>query len=307
MRILSTAKSNDQIRKLDKISKNDEKLTLDDIIDLTVVELYILNFLVRIGGSAVRFAVFNELNSKLERQKISRSSFYNSLAKLQERGFVQIENNEKGKGSFVKATNLAKLAVRQNNIFSIWSNIDLVEVAVNVTKKLSTEIGKVNSQIFASFDELPNIEAIQILSDLVSKVYLLADPQLQEIYDSRKAKLPYSNFENDVIKEPDNYFERAIISNYSTSATLFGVDSDKILHEIIRVTKPGGHVILICFNQFPPTNNFILDSVMDEIINEVIIRPTNPKNVEEDLTKLGIDNIKIIELKGYFITYGVKS
>ena len=65
-------------------------MTLDDIIDLTVVELYILNFLVRIGGTAVRFAVFNELNAQLEKSKVSRSSFYNSLEK-------HIHNNKNNK------------------------------------------------------------------------------------------------------------------------------------------------------------------------------------------------------------------
>ncbi|MHA2274865.1 MAG: hypothetical protein ACXAC2_03825 [Candidatus Kariarchaeaceae archaeon] len=306
---LSKSANNDSADQPDKSGNKKNptpELSLDDIIDLTVVELYILNFLVRIGGSAVRFAVFNELNAKLEINKISRSSFYHSLTKLKNKGFVLIESNPKGKGSLVRATPLARSAVKRSNIFSIWSNIDLSKIALNISKQLIIDVDKSGSQIYLSFDEIPNLDTISIITSLGSLTNILVDSEMEETYRSRLLEIPFSKFENDVIKEPNDYFDRGIISNYFPSSLLYGVQANHLLKEINRVIKPGGEIILICFNELPATNNIILDSIMSDLFYEIIFHPANPKFVKEELSNIGIEVINELNFKGYFVIVGKK-
>ncbi|MCE7736014.1 MAG: hypothetical protein GPJ54_14120 [Candidatus Heimdallarchaeota archaeon] len=281
-------------------------LKLDDIIDLTVVELYILNFLVRIGGSAVRFAVFNELNAKLERNKVSRSSFYHSLSKLQNKGFVDVESNPKGKGSLVKATSVARAAVKRSNIFSIWSNIDLSKIALDISKQLIVDMEQTKTQIYLSFDEIPNIDTITAISSLGSSTNILVNNEIEESYSSRLLDIPFSKFEHEVIKEPNDYFDRAIISNYFPSSHLYGVQANHLLQEMVRVVKPDGEIILICFDELPATNNIILDSIMTDLFNDVIFHPANPGSIKEELESLSIIIKTELNFKGYFVIIGKK-
>jgi SAM-dependent methyltransferase len=295
-----------QSDKSKKVGKIKSELTLDDIIDLTVVELYILNFLVRIGGSAIRFAVFNELNAKLETNKISRSSFYHSLTKLKDRGFVEIESNPKGKGSLVKATPMARSAVKRSNIFSIWSNIDLSKIALNISKQLIVDVDKSGSQIYLSFDEIPNLNTISVITTLGSTTNILVDKEMEETYTSRLLEIPFSKFENEVIKEPNDYFDRGIISNYFPSSLMYGVQANYLLKEIVRVIKPDGEIIVICFNELPATNNIILDSIMSDLFNEIIFHPANPEFVKSELIDIGIEIVNELNFKGYFVIVGKK-
>ncbi|OLS28740.1 MAG: hypothetical protein HeimC2_04700 [Candidatus Heimdallarchaeota archaeon LC_2] len=298
--------SSDINEKSDKKGQKALDLKLDDIIDLTVVELYILNFLVRIGGSAVRFAVFNELNAKLTKNKVSRSSFYHSLTKLKNKGFVFIETNPMGKGSLVKALPLARAAVKQSNIFSIWSNIDLSQIALNISKQLIFDMDKKQSQIFLSFDETPNLDTISVITSLSNLTNILVDDEIIESYRSRLLETPFSKFENNVIKEPNDYFDRGIISNYFPSSQIYGVPADHLLKEMIRVIKPGGEMIVICFNELPATNNIILDSIMSDLFNEIVFHPANPTNIKKEFESLNLKIINESNFKGYFIIVGKK-
>ena len=309
MLILSKSIASDSSDNNEKSAKKDQKgldLNLDDIIDLTVVELYILNFLVRIGGSAVRFAVFNELNAKLTKNKVSRSSFYHSLTKLKNKGFVLIETNPVGKGSLVKASPLARAAVKRSNIFSIWSNIDLSQIALDISKQLVFDVDKKQTQIFLSFDETPNLDTISVITSLSNSTNILVDDDIIESYRSRLLETPFSKFENDVIKEPNDYFDRGIISNYFPSSQIYGVQANDLLKEMVRVIKPGGDMIVICYNELPATNNIILDSIMGDLFNEIVFHPANPENIKEEFENLNLEIVNELNFKGYFVIMGKK-
>lgn len=309
MLVLSKSVDDDSSNDNEKMVKKDQlipKLKLDDIIDLTVVELYILNFLVKIGGSAVRFAVFNELNAKLDKNKVSRSSFYHSLTKLQNKGFVVIETNPMGKGSLVKASPLARAAVKQSNIFSIWSNIDLSQIALDISKRLVLDMDKKQSQIFLSFDETPNLNTISVITSLSNSTNILVNDEIIESYRSRILEIPFSKFENDVIKEPNDYFDRGIISNYFPSSEIYGVQASHLLKEMIRVIKPEGEIIVICFNELPATNNIILDSIMGDLFNEIVFHPANPTNIKKEFENFNVEVVNELNFKGYFVITGKK-
>jgi DNA-binding MarR family transcriptional regulator len=289
-----------------RIIKQSKKMTLDDIIDLTVVELYILNFLVRIGGTAVRFAVFNELNAQLEKSKISRSSFYNSLEKLKSKGFVVIKENPKGKGSTVKATPLAREAIRQNNIFSIWGNIDLQTITFEIIDKLSkkTDASVVNSQILVLCDELDNIETLNLLDKTADKTYILSDEESFDKYLRRGLEYPQSKFIDGIIREPDNFFDRGIISKYHASTEVFGLPAKELLKELVRIVKPGKYIVLTSFDAFPATNNMILDSIMGDLVLNTYFSPSTKKSLKRDFNEIGVTEVDFIVYKGYIVTIG---
>lgn len=293
---------------MDDTKESVKKVNLDDIIDLSIVELYILNYLIRIAGSSVRFAVLNEINSQLKSTKVSRSSFYNSLDKLKNKGFVIIEDNLHGKGSTVKATELAKEAIQTANIFSIWNNIDLKKITLelldNIKPKLN--VSEIHSQLIVSCDNFASIEIIQILTQNY-RSYLLSDSETYDTYLSHGlANIPQSRFEDDFIREPDNIFDQCIVYKYHHASYIFKHAIIDILKEIIRVVKPGGHIILLSFDNLPQTNNFILESIMEELLPTEILHSTNETTLEEDLSESGIlpENIRIENHRGYLIAIG---
>ncbi|MCH8908639.1 MAG: hypothetical protein IH840_16250, partial [Candidatus Heimdallarchaeota archaeon] len=267
-------------------------VTLDDIIDLTVVELYILNFLVRIAGRTVRFVVFNELNSKLSKDRwISRSSFYNSLQKLERKGFVTIQANKDGKkGSLVGATALARDAIKQNNIFAIWGNIDLYKINVELIQRIFQEIGlrATDKILFASFDESINSDTLNYLKSLANETYLLGDSETLDLFVKRGEDIPFSRFERSIIREPNDYFDYAIVSKYHGSASLFGETAQTLLKELTRVVKPIGYVVLLSFDNLPITDNMILESVMSDLFLNDFFKPSTKQALKENILEAGL-------------------
>ncbi|MHA2168811.1 MAG: hypothetical protein ACXAB7_02760 [Candidatus Kariarchaeaceae archaeon] len=286
--------------------KKSQTVTLDDIIDLSVIELYILNLLVRLGSNAVRFSVFNEVNAQLSSSKISRSSFYNSLQKLEKKGFVIVLDNPKGKGSTVQATQLAREAIKQSNIFSIWGSIDLQQITVQISEQLTEQFRDIpiTKQILVSCDELASIETLNILEQSAKQTYILSDDKLYETYQNRGLELPQTRFEEGIIREPDNFFDRGIISKYHGSIELFDITASELLKEVVRVVKPGGYIVLTSFDEFPKTDNLILDSVMSDLLTQAYFTPSTRESLKKDMENAGINDVKSHGYRGYIVTIG---
>lgn len=273
-----------------------KSLNFEDILDLSVIDLYILYFLIRIAGKTLRFDVFNEINETLPSNKISRSSFYNSLKKLENKHLVIIEDNPHARGKLVSSTELAKQAIQQSNMFSIWGTVDEVS---SVSKIMSNLTSSADRGLLIYLDDILNHTLILENLTPAKKAYMLVEEDEIDSIVPFREQYDYSLLKDSQVKEMNEFFDQVIVYKYQDGLNLGGMDSDALLTEIRRLLGKGGKLLLIGFKEVPRTDNILVSSFIEDLLTKQIIAPVDQKSVRNILEA---KNFKVEEVvdSGYF-------
>ncbi len=259
--------------------------------------------------SSVRFSLLNQVNDLLFQKKpISPSSFYNSLQKLEKKGFISFQKDEtSGKAKSVQATPLAKIALQKITQLLIYSGLDIEMVMQTFIPGIMTEtqLTPVRSSLIIPFDELFPIELFDVLYYKLSKdLYILADDSSFERYLQRGlTKIHQSKFNHStkMIREPDDMFDVTFLVRYRRTNQLFGISEKKLLQEAIRVTKPKGQLVIITLDNIPQTNNLILDGLGEIIKKSPFFFSISEQELQLDLQEVGIQDSTILNLNGVLV------
>jgi hypothetical protein len=314
--------------------------SITDVSHLSIVELIMLQILLRHGRAVIRHNLYNEVSQFLESEKkkvassinfkdltpsgqkfykfiqskkrFSSSSLYNNLENLEKKGLVKFNRiNEKVES--VEATEYTEMLNTNVLKYIIKTGLLLVEqnrLLPEIIKKIGELIGskKYGTMLFIWFDNFINYESINISSSITDNLFILSKKEVFDTIEKYGIKnIQHTSLFNDTIRESDNFFDAVVIPYHYRNANLYSMNKKTILEEAIRITKNDGKVIIHSFIDFPkiehPFFNIFLRQVK-EVYTEVIFY--TEEEFRKELVDAGAKNIEIIEEKGHLYGIGKK-
>ena len=283
---------------------------LSNVADLSFVQIFILYVLVTFSMRSVRFSLLNQINDIYFQEKpLSPSSFYHSLQKLEKKGFVSFQGDEKsGKAKSVQATPLGKVVLQKISQLMIYSGLDMEKIInefiPNIANK--TKLPPVRSLLLIPFDELFHMELIDLHDKILiaEETNILTDDSSFERYLERGiTNIHQTKFHqtSQMIREPDDIFDMAFLVRYRRTNKLFGISEKKLLQEVVRVVKPNGQLIIFTLDNISQTNHIILDSIGEMVKSSPFFFAISEEELLSDLKEVGIQDPTILNLNGVLI------
>ncbi|MFX1489386.1 MAG: hypothetical protein ACFFBI_09575 [Promethearchaeota archaeon] len=326
---------------LSENSSKIEGMSIKDIGNLSIVELLMLQKLLRHGKPVVRHILFNELSHFLlveqtkvaksidfeklpavaqkfqkflkSKKKFSSSSFYYSLDNLESKGLVKFNYDENDKVESVEATKFTE--VLNETVLKHLINFGLLEPVQhqsmpNIIKEVIKleESTKFDTLLFIWFKNSIDIGFINSFTTLTNNLFILSKKKTFETATKFGLKdIQYSALFNDTIRESDNFFDCTIIPYYHKNPDLNGIKKDVVLKEAIRITKENGIVLAYGFVPFSNVDHGILNifiNWVENIYNEIDFY--TEEEFKRELIDAGVKTAKILVYKGYLFGIGKK-
>lgn len=296
----------------DPLNEKKHSITLSDLNDLSFLQIYILIVLGTFTTHPVRFTLLNQINEVLFQDKqLSPSTFYNTLQKLEQKGFISFQEDEKTeRAKSIGTTHLGKLALKMISQLMIFSNLDLKTIFHKAIPQIidKTNLTPVRSLLLIHFDEIFDVELFNMFFYKYSQeLYILANDETFNRYLKRGiTSIHQTKFQksSNKIREPNDHFDATILVRYQRTTKLFGVSEKIILQEAKRVSKPGSKLIIITIENMPQTNHVILDSLTQLISTSPFYFSLGEKEIVADLQEIGIENIDVYNLNGVIVGCG---
>ncbi len=288
--------------------KNNEKITLDELMGLSMAELVFLQHLLNYSGSVVRFALLQEINAYMVREKkISPSSFYHSLNKLHEKGFVTFEKAEDEKISAVKATPLARLALAEASRILLIGAIDVYSFSKRLLNQVLKQFQvdqELNTVLLVPMDLFVSVKIINLVGSFTNNPYVLASEQQ---FDRLKIRGLAENMEQSKlsggrIREPNDYFDAVVLFRWGPSEPMYRISREKLIEELVRVLKPGGLFFVSGMKKIVKTHHFLLDGIAEALSNAYFLQEISEEDLKDDLEKFGFVDITFLEYEGLLVS-----
>jgi hypothetical protein len=327
-------------------SKNEDSLKIDaisirDIGNLSIVELLMLQKLLRHRKPVVRHILFNEISQFLRSEqekvmdlinlhdpppgaqkfyrflksekKFSSSSFYHSLDNLESKGLVKFNYDDKNKVVSVEATNYTEILnstvlkhIIKFGLFEAEQNRILPNVIKEAIKLIERK--KIGTMLYVWFSDIIDVEFVNTISMITDNLFLLSK---KEVFENGikfgLTNVHYSTLFNDIIRESDNFFDVVIISHYNKNDNLNGISRKTILKEAVRITKDNGIVIIYGFLPIPDINHGILNVFIKWVKNiyqDVIF--FTEEQFKNELLNVGMQEVDVFTHKGHLFAIGKK-
>ena len=140
---------------------------------------------------------------------------------------------------------------------------------------------------------------------VADEVYLLAT---EHIFESMVKmgfdKLKSTTMFNNVIREPNDIFDIAIIPEYERELDFFGLSRIDILKEVIRVVKPGGMVVIFVRSPIPQVDNFYAKELLKNYEESISGRIFTEEEIKEDLNAVRFTKYEIFDFQGNIVGIG---
>ena len=298
-----------------------------DLSSLSLIELITLQKLLNHRGPVVRFILYQEINQfinpqrnnnnseeifhdSLQQPNLSTSSFYNSLKSLEANGLVSfIKRKQKGKEKIiaVEATEKAKLSIKGITDHFLSMAIDDFDYMVKIFGELMKIIGISHYSTFlvVNLTEAIDIRLVGLGFNLSDEFFLLSNKDIYESmvkmgFDKLKSTVMFNN----VIREPKDIFELAIIPEYEKEPIFFGLSRIDMLKELIRVVKQGGIVVLMVRSSLPQVENFYVKELLNRFEESISGRIFTKEEIEEDLKVAGFTRYEVFDFQGVMVGIG---
>jgi len=298
-----------------------------DLSSLSLIELITLQKLLNHRRPVVRFILYQEINQfinpkrnnnnseeifhdSLQLPNLSTSSFYNSLKSLEANGLVSfIKRKQKGKEKIVavEATEKAKLSIKGITDHFLSMTIDDIDYLVkNIGEIMKiTGISHYSNVLIVNLTEAIDLRLMGLAFNLADEVFLLSNKELYESmvkigFDNLKSTVMFNN----VIREPKDIFEIAMIPEYEKEPNFFGLSRIDILKELIRVVKQGGTVGFMVRSSLPQVENFYVKELLNRFEESISGRIFTKEEIEEDLKAAGFTRYEIFDFQGIIVGIG---
>ena len=286
----------------------DKKITLDELMGLSMAELVFLQHLLNYSGSVVRFALLQEINAYMVREKkISPSSFYHSLNKLHEKGFVIFEETEDGKISTVKATPLARLALAEASRILLIGAIDVYSFSKRLLNQVLKQFQmdqELNTALLVPMDLFVSVKIINLVGSFINNPYVLAN---EHQFDRLKIRGVAENMEQSKlsgghIREPNDFFDAVVLFRWGPSEPMYSISRDNLIRELVRILKPGGLFFVSGMKKVERTHHFLLDGIAEALSNAYFLQQISEEELKADLEKYGFVDITFMEYEGLLVS-----
>jgi len=321
-------------------------VSIKHIVNLSIVDMLMLQLLLKHEKPVVRHILYNEISQFLTREKqkvvksikfdksspgaeefkkllekdkkFSTSSFYNSLKNLEGKGLVKSNKNERDKVVSVEATQYTEILINtiskhvlRFGLIEDEKNKHLPDIIKEVIEKeflMQQEKKKLGTALYISFSDLINAKCIKVLFKATDNLFVLVKEEVFEnILKFGLSKVQNTSIFNKTIRESDNFFDAVIIPYHFKSTNLKGVTKETILRESFRVVKEDGVVIIHGYNELPNIDHALLNTFIKWVkIFYTDIETSSEVKFKKDLVKAGAKETKVYVHKGHLFGIGYK-
>ncbi|MBY8986850.1 MAG: hypothetical protein KGD61_00225 [Candidatus Lokiarchaeota archaeon] len=329
------------------MTKQDEKRTalgsisIKDIVNLSIVDMVMLQLLLKHEKPVVRHILYNEISQFLSREKqkvakstkfnkdaagttefqkfidknkqFSSSSLYYSLDNLESNGLVKFNYDDMNRKESVEATPYTEILI--NTILKHIIKFGLIEAEQSrylpgIIKEVVEEKEKKHfeTMLYVWFSNYINIKCINTFSTITDNLFVLSKEEAFE----NVAKLGLKNVQNsslfnNTIRESDNFFDGIIIPYHFRSANLVGVAKSDILKEAFRIVKNDGVIIIHGYTKIPDIDHAffnIFTKWVNDIYKDIVFY--SEEEFQTELIAAGAKDTKVYVYKGHLFGVGSK-
>ncbi|MHA2393169.1 MAG: hypothetical protein ACXAEX_14610 [Promethearchaeota archaeon] len=323
-----------------------DSISIKHIINISIVDMVMLQLLLKHEKPVVRHILYNETSQFLTREtqkvaksikfennspgsnefknlldkdkKFSTSSFYNSLKNLEAKGLVKSNKDENNKIISVEATKYTEILI--NTISKHVIRFGLIEAEKNkffpniikeVVEKEIFEpkgIGKFSTALYISFSDFINIKCLKLLSQASDALFVLLKKEVFEnISKMGLEDLQKTAVFNKTIREPDDFFDAVILPYPFETPDLNDVTKENILKEAFRIVKKDGNVIIHGYSDLPNIEHALVSFFIKWIKNVYTdIESSSERKFKEELLNTGAKEVKVFKYKGHLFGIGHK-
>jgi hypothetical protein len=299
------------------ISDQEISSSLENVLDLSLTDIYIMQNLILLPGPIPRTLFLEYVNSCCTDQgvkEIPTSSFYHRLEKLHQRGFITIIG--KGKAQKIQENDLTREVLRSVNNLAMSGlyQTDLNNQSQETTPQLIAKLNltkQFESALMVNAQDMMNVPTFSMIGDLTKKLYILANDD----YFERFQKLSEIGFPSEIsqtryvegkIREADDFFETTLIINYNKTENYLEYPLSYWLQEAYRVTKPGGLMVVHAISELPESNHVLLNCILKDVKQSFITKVINEDQLVSDLSQTGLNNIQSTNHNGILLAWGTK-
>lgn len=289
--------------------RSEDEVLFIDIFDLSIIELTTLTHLLTLENKILRYNLYKEVNSLLTPfKKLSTSSFYNSLQKLNKRKLIKFENidNKDPKSLAVFKTEKTDKVIgfmfyyfTQYQLSSNQNRFQPLEIFKQLTGKNNFDnVMVIDPEKRTGIKLISSIipSAVDTLKDLakVSKgVSLLSTKDLYEYYINQGVdNVISSTVVNEVVREPDNFFDLIVYPMYDRDIAEQEMESDNILEEVKRILTPGGKIIILHLEKIVGNNHYLLQHFLGTLKKSGYFNPPTSEYFIERLNSKGFKDLE---------------
>lgn len=288
-------------------------LPLEQILDLSVVDIIILQHLVKMSEPIIRIDLLEQINNMLnDRSKIAASSFYRKLDKLEEKlmiTYVESAESERKRNNAIIATENAIRALRTINQISFFGSINYANIVKRIVADFikTATITHADNLLLINTEFMIDSEVLQTIGEYVDQTYLIADDDFINRYNAFEDASPIirTNIFNGAIREPDDFFDVVVIVGYEQAKTSKDAPVTAWLDEAIRVTKRGGILLLTTIAEIPETDHFIVELLKENAQNSLYLHYSTKERIMTDLSGK-LSGTTILQSNGMILGYGYK-
>ena len=326
---------------MNEITSQIDSISIRDIGNLSIVELLVLQKLLRHGRPVVRHILFNEVSQFLHgeqnkvadsinfkdlpigaqkfhkflktEKKFSSSSFYYSLDNLEGKGLVKFNKDKNNKVESVEATKYTEIL---NS--TILKHIIKFGILVPEQDKFLTEIikeaikliddKKFDTLLYIWFRDFIKVDFLNMFSTITKNLFILSREETFENATKFGLKnIKHTTLFNDTIRESDNFFDAVIIPYHFRDEILPGMIKQQILKEAFRITRSSGVVIIHGFVPIPNIDHGILNIFIKWVkdIYKGLVFYTE-EEFKKELLSAGANNAETFLFKGHLFGVGRK-
>ena len=284
---------------------------LEDYLDMTITQVYTLMLVNSFPFGVIRYTILKSLNAlPSPNNRISASSFYHSLEKLEKLGLLEFVRDEKEKISLVKGTEKSTEVLNHIGNITVMSGVNIAKTIEEFSIKILNFIGLNSPQdlgLVISKDLSLDLHLYPIIEQNVEHIHCLAsDKDFSRYIVPYSEKIHQTNVINKKIREPNDEFDVTFLPTFYPSEDFYGMTDDQFWQEIVRVTKPEGLIIVLSFKQMKKQKNFLLDGLIDLFSTNPMIGFTTKEKIEESMTRVQIKNVNIVDFDGILLAVGRK-
>ena len=323
-----------------------DSFSIKDIVNLSIVDMVMLQLLLKHTKPVVRHILYNEISQFLtvEKQKVvkstkfndiqagakkfqdflqtnkkfSSSSLYYSLDNLEKKGLVKFNYDKKNKVESVEATQYTEILI--NTILKHVIKFGLIEAEQNkslpeiikevVEEKVLADLEdeKFGTMLYIWFSNFINVKCINLFSTITKNLFILSNKEAFE----NVSKLGLDNVQNTslfnkIIRESDNFFDAVIIPYHFRNTNFEDVSKEVILEDAFRIVKENGVVIIHSYTKIPDIDHAFFNIFTKWVKNIYTdIELYSEEEFKDELLKTGAKEAEVFVYKGHLFGIGRK-
>ncbi len=285
---------------------------LSDLLEMSFLDFLTLMKLISLQKPKIlRYTLYKEINRAIQPSKrLSTSSFYNSLQKLKEMGYLRFHNkNQEARTAEVSTTPNAEKLISflffyliqfQARTMSSHSQIT-PEIIFSLTKKDHfSAILIIDPTSHTSYSLISSVipsatETIRNLALSSEKTFLVSTTQFLTNYiEMGLENINQSAVMTDgTIREPNDYFELIIFPLYGKNMDYFGKSFSGILSEAKRLLRKDGQLLVIHLEPIVTVDHYFIELFVEALKKSGEYFSFTSEEIISELRKIGFHNFSI--------------